>query len=162
MSGKFITYKECPMALMDRFIALNFYFEDIVKEETAIDVGLYTIDELSVLFELMNEEGLSQNELANSLHKNKSTIKRTVDKLEKKKAVIRQRDKSDSRKYNIFLGEESIKLKEKFLNCHKKDVAWFQECIGADEYEKFMQQLNFLYEKTWDYYKTKNKNRSVK
>ena len=106
----------------------------------------------------MNQDGLYQNEIAEKIYKNKSTIKRTLDKLEKKEAIRKVRDKQDARKYNIYLNKKVKALKQSFMQGLIEEQNWFEDCLGKQEYKSFMKQLNFLYQKTQDSYKMQKEN----
>ncbi len=66
-----------------------------------------------VLYRLWEKEGLSQSQISELTIKDKPTITKMVDVLEKKKLVIRKLDKTDRRKYKIFLTESGRDLKKK-------------------------------------------------
>lgn len=155
MEEKILTIKECPMGLMERMVSLHDYYiftENRVKNPN-LDLSKYTMDELVIILELINQNGLYQNEIAKRIHKNKSTVKRSLDKLSKKNVIIKVRDKEDTRKFNIYLREDKVaEFREKFILCGKEDRAWYTERLGEEGYKNFVQTLLFLYEESRKYF----------
>lgn len=61
---------------------------------------------------LWNEGAMSQTSLAKAMQKDKNSITKLVDALEKKGLVSRKRDKSDRRSNTVVLTEDAEKIKE--------------------------------------------------
>ncbi len=66
------------------------------------EIGLHTGQEW-VLFQLWNEEGLTQSELVNALNVEPPTITKTLDRLEKAGLVERRQDPEDARVSRVYL-----------------------------------------------------------
>lgn len=64
-----------------------------------------TPEQWVVLFRLHEREGLTQSELGDRTVKDKTTVTRILDRLEKKGLVHRRRDSRDRRSQRIFLTE---------------------------------------------------------
>jgi DNA-binding MarR family transcriptional regulator len=71
-----------------------------------------TIEQWSVLYHLWKEDGLNQQELCNATFRDKPSITRLVDNLEKLKLVRRISSKEDRRRNLIYLTETARKLQE--------------------------------------------------
>src|SRR6187455_2743097 len=71
-----------------------------------------TIEQWSVLYHLWKQDGISQQELCNSTFRDKPSITRLVDNLEKLKLVKRVSSKEDRRMNMIFLTNEARKMQE--------------------------------------------------
>lgn len=67
------------------------------------------------MFYLWKEDGLNQNELALKANKEKSTITRQIDALEKKGLVYRQSHSGDKRNKLIFLSETGKQMEKTAL-----------------------------------------------
>ena len=68
-----------------------------------------TIEQWSVLYHLWKQDGLSQQELCNRTFRDKPSITRLIDNLEKQKLVKRMPSKDD-RRINLVCLTESAKL----------------------------------------------------
>lgn len=71
-----------------------------------------TSEQWTILYHLWQEEGLTQQELANLTFRDKPSITRLINNLEKMSLVIRVNDKQDRRSNLIYLTKEGRKLKE--------------------------------------------------
>jgi DNA-binding MarR family transcriptional regulator len=74
-----------------------------------------TIEQWSVLYHLWKEDGLSQQDLCSGTFRDKPSITRLVDNLEKLKLVKRTPSKEDRRKNLIFLTKEAQHLQDKTM-----------------------------------------------
>lgn len=69
-----------------------------------------TIEQWSVLYHLWENDGLSQQDLCNLTYRDKPSITRLVDNLEKQKLVKRSVSKEDRRKNIVTLTEHAFAL----------------------------------------------------
>jgi len=74
-----------------------------------------TIEQWSILYHLWKEDGMSQQELCNATFRDKPSITRLVDNLEKLKLVKRVPAETDRRINKIFLTKEAQKLQEQTM-----------------------------------------------
>ena len=74
-----------------------------------------TIEQWSVLYHLWKQDGLSQQQLCDSTYRDKPSITRLVDNLEKIKLVKRVASKDDRRINMIYLTPEALQLQEKTM-----------------------------------------------
>ncbi|MER3464631.1 MAG: MarR family transcriptional regulator [Chitinophagaceae bacterium] len=74
-----------------------------------------TIEQWSVLYHLWKEDGLSQQELCNATFRDKPSITRLVDNLEKLNLVKRVGHEQDRRINKIYLTKEAKKLQEQTM-----------------------------------------------
>jgi DNA-binding MarR family transcriptional regulator len=81
-------------------------------KQSAIDI---TIEQWSVLYHLWKEEGQSQQHLSKATFRDKPSITRLVDNLEKSRLVKRVASKNDRRSNLIFLTKEGKNLQEKTM-----------------------------------------------
>src|SRR6187399_3706174 len=75
-----------------------------------------TIEQWSVLYHLWKEDGLNQQELCNATFRDKPSITRLVDNLEKLKLVKRISSKEDRRINLIYLTKEAHVLQDKTMD----------------------------------------------
>ncbi len=71
-----------------------------------------TIEQWSVLYHLWKKDGLSQQELCTMTFRDKPSITRLVDNLEKSQLVKRVASESDRRINCIYLTKQGMKLQE--------------------------------------------------
>jgi DNA-binding MarR family transcriptional regulator len=74
-----------------------------------------TIEQWSVLYHLWKQDGLSQQELCNATFRDKPSITRLVDNLEKLKLVRRVSSKSDRRMNLIYLTETAKRIQDQTM-----------------------------------------------
>lgn len=74
-----------------------------------------TIEQWSVLYHLWKQDGLSQQELCNATFRDKPSITRLVDNLEKLQFVKRVASASDRRINMIYLTKQGIRLQEESM-----------------------------------------------
>ena len=74
-----------------------------------------TIEQWSVLYHLWKQEGISQQELCNATFRDKPSITRLVDNLEKLNLVKRVASENDRRINLIYLTKQALKLQEETM-----------------------------------------------
>jgi len=77
--------------------------------------GDITVEQWSVLYHLWKQDGLSQQDLCNATFRDKPSITRLVDNLEKLKLVKRVASKSDRRINQVFLTDLGKELEERTM-----------------------------------------------
>ena len=82
------------------------------KELTRNDINL-TPEQYLVMDILWDAEVMSQQAIADIIQKDKNSVTKFIDSLEKKGLVYRQVNKTDRRVNNIVVSEEGMKLKVK-------------------------------------------------
>jgi DNA-binding MarR family transcriptional regulator len=103
-----------------------------------------TPEQWTVLCALWVKDGLSQGELAYNTAKDKTTITRILDLLEKKKLAVRRRQESDRRVYEIYLTREGRELKDKLAPIFVKMHARLNEGITPEEVQLMIKVLKKL------------------
>ncbi len=99
----------------------------------------------TVLYRLWEQEGLTQAEIAERTFKDKPTITRMVDVLEKKGFVVRRNDENDRRVYKIYLTEDGKMLKQKLVPVVEAHIAKALQEIAPDAVESAKQLLLKIY-----------------
>lgn len=82
-------------------------------KQNGVDI---TIEQWSVLYHLWKQDGLNQQELCNATFRDKPSITRLVDNLEKLKLVKRISSKEDRRRNLIYLTDTARKLQEQSMD----------------------------------------------
>ncbi|MBC7535900.1 MAG: winged helix-turn-helix transcriptional regulator [Ferruginibacter sp.] len=81
-------------------------------KQSSVDI---TIEQWSVLYHLWKEDGMSQQALCGATFRDKPSITRLVDNLEKLKLVKRVASKDDRRINMIYLTPEALQLQDRTM-----------------------------------------------
>jgi DNA-binding MarR family transcriptional regulator len=112
-------------------------------KESAIDI---TIEQWSVLYHLWKEEGQSQQQLCEATFRDKPSITRLVDNLEKSKLVKRVASKNDRRSNLIFLTREGKILEEKTMEVANRTLNEALEGVTNGQIEIAKVVLQMVYD----------------
>lgn len=111
------------------------------------DAGLdITIEQWSVLYHLWKEDGLSQQDLCNRTYRDKPSITRLIDNLEKQKLVKRTASKEDKRKNLIYLTDTAKDLQQHTIDLANRTMDEALVGINKDEIETVKQVLQKVYD----------------
>ncbi|HKG68571.1 MAG TPA: MarR family transcriptional regulator [Segetibacter sp.] len=105
-----------------------------------------TIEQWSVLYHLWKEDGLSQQELCLRSFRDKPSITRLVDNLEKLKLVKRVSSKEDRRINLVFLSKAAKKLQEQTLSLANQTLNEALEAVSKEEIEVCRTVLQKVYD----------------
>src|SRR4051812_14755604 len=105
-----------------------------------------TIEQWSVLYHLWKQDGLSQQELCNQSFRDKPSITRLVDNLEKLKLVKRVESKDDRRINLIYLTEASKKLEDETIEVANQTINQALEGVSAADIELCKAVLQKVYD----------------
>ncbi|MDR3061191.1 MAG: MarR family transcriptional regulator [Dysgonamonadaceae bacterium] len=106
----------------------------------------FTPEQWTVLYCLWNKDGVTQQELCNRTFKDKPSMTRLIDNLEKQNYVVRIADVSDRRTNMIYLthlGKESRDLANEVV---LKAMSEAFESVPKEESELAKQILNIVFE----------------
>lgn len=92
-----------------------------------------TAEQWTILANLWQHNGQTQQSLADLSNKNKASITHLVDNLEKRKLVERKADDTDRRNKKIFLTDEGRALQEELSKIVKKTTKKATEGIDKKE-----------------------------
>ena len=105
-----------------------------------------TIEQWSVLYHLWKEDGISQQELCRSTYRDKPSITRLLDNLEKLKLVKRTPSSDDRRMNMILLTNEAKKLQEQTMELANQTLNEALESVPADRIEICKEVLQVVYD----------------
>ena len=105
-----------------------------------------TIEQWSVLYHLWKEEGQSQQQLCDATFRDKPSITRLVDNLEKLKLVKRVPSKDDRRINLIYLTKEAIQLQEKSMELANQTLNEALHSVTNGQIEIAKEVLHTVYE----------------
>ena len=105
-----------------------------------------TIEQWSVLYHLWKQDGLSQQELCNRTFRDKPSITRLIDNLEKQKLVKRMPSKEDRRINLVCLTESAKLLQDKTIELANQTMDEALIGVGKNEIEVVKQ----VFQKVFD------------
>lgn len=105
-----------------------------------------TIEQWSVLYQLWKEDGKSQQELCNATFRDKPSITRLIDNLEKVNLVKRVSHDKDRRINKVFLTKQAQKLQEDTMQLAEETLNEALEGVPADQVELCKAVLQKVYD----------------
>lgn len=105
-----------------------------------------TIEQWSVLYHLWKEDGISQQQLCNATFRDKPSITRLVDNLEKLKLVKRTASKNDRRINIILLTDDAKNLQEQTMELANQTLNEALESVPADRIDICKEVLQIVYD----------------
>jgi DNA-binding MarR family transcriptional regulator len=112
-------------------------------KQSGVDI---TIEQWSVLYHLWKEDGLSQQQLCDATFRDKPSITRLVDNLEKLGLVKRMADKTDRRVNKVFTTAEAQKLQELSMDVANQTLNEALAGVTNGQIEIAKEVLNMVYE----------------
>ncbi|MBP3942317.1 MarR family transcriptional regulator [Sphingobacteriaceae bacterium WQ 2009] len=110
------------------------------------EVGIaITAEQWSILYNLWMEEGLTQQELANRTFRDKPSITRLINNLEKQKLVIRVNDKEDRRSNLIYLTKIGRQMKGLTMDQATRTIQEALEGVSREDVEQAHKTLHRVY-----------------
>ena len=113
------------------------FLNEKVKDEN-LSFGLFPL-----LIKIYKNEGIIQEQLAQSFHLNESTITRNLKKLEEKGFITRVQDKRSKR---IEITKKGEKTAKKVMDYDEEWDKKIKEIIGDEEYINFKNTLRTISE----------------
>lgn len=107
-----------------------------------------TCEQFSVLVNLGKKNGQSQQDLAGLICKDKTSVTRLIDNMEKHSLVVRIPDKNDRRQKLIYLTKKGQDLQEKLILVIQKTHVEAQKSIKIKDIETCKSVLHQIYENT--------------
>lgn len=105
-----------------------------------------TIEQWSVLYHLWKQEGISQQELCNATYRDKPSITRLVDNLEKLNLVKRVPSDNDRRINLIYITKQALKLQEETMALAEETLNEALETVPADKVDVCKEVLKIVYD----------------
>jgi DNA-binding MarR family transcriptional regulator len=105
-----------------------------------------TIEQWSVLYHLWKEDGLSQQELCTRSFRDKPSITRLVDNLEKLKLVKRVPSTDDRRINLVYVTERAQQLQEETINMANQTLNEALEGVSKADIEVCKEVLQKVYD----------------
>jgi DNA-binding MarR family transcriptional regulator len=105
-----------------------------------------TIEQWSVLYHLWKHEGMSQQELCNATFRDKPSITRLVDNLEKLNLVKRVASDNDRRINLIYLTKQGIKIEKQTMQLAEETLNEALTSVPVSQIEVCKQVLQIVYD----------------
>ena len=117
-----------------------FISENLKRENTEVTMQQWVV--LKILHE--DHDGIIQNDLAFITNRNKTTLTRLINSMEKKNLVARIPSREDSRKNRIFLTKKGKNLFIRIKPIVLSSIQQMQEGISQEEIAFFIQIMTKL------------------
>ena len=127
-------------AAINRKLSRNFRLNDME----------ITPEQWTVLLYLWEKDGVTQQELCNATFKDKPSMTRLIDNMEKLHLVIRVSDKKDRRTNKIHLTETGKKLEEKACSIANKTLKEALHGLTLEELRISQEVLRKIFNNTKD------------
>lgn len=105
-----------------------------------------TIEQWSILYHLWKNDGKSQQELCNDTFRDKPSITRLIDNLEKLNLVKRVPDEHDRRINKVVLTKQALKLQDLTMTMAEETLNEALEGVPAEQVELCKQVLQKVYD----------------
>lgn len=103
-------------------------------------------EQWSLVFRVVESNGLTQKELSDSTYKDQANITRSIDRLERKGLLKRVSNQMDRRIINIYPTEKAINLVEKIIPISSRFNNYLTENFTDEEKNQLIKLLNKVYE----------------
>ncbi|WP_419678048.1 MarR family winged helix-turn-helix transcriptional regulator [Aliarcobacter lanthieri] len=104
-----------------------------------------TPEQWSIIFRVVEAEGLTQKEISDSTYKDQANITRMIDKLEGKGFLQRQPNKTDRRISNIYPTKKAIDIVDDIALCSLNFNKELTKDFSKDEKKQLINLLNRVY-----------------
>lgn len=118
----------------------NFMFREFKAKDFNI-----TPEQWAVMSYLHKEDGLFQKQIADYLYKDKPTVTRILDLLEKRNLIIRISDEKDRRKFKIYLTQDGKDTVKQLIPIAEKVQETIEENISGTEKDTLKSILEKIY-----------------
>jgi DNA-binding MarR family transcriptional regulator len=105
-----------------------------------------TVEQFSILAYLWYSEGANQQQLAEVLERDKTTIARVIRNMEKKNLLVRISDKEDQRAKLIYLTESGRKLRDEMIDASAQVYSKALENLEDDELSAGLELLQKIHQ----------------
>ena len=105
-----------------------------------------TIEQWSVLYHLWKQDGISQQDLCNATFRDKPSITRLVDNLEKLNLVKRVASENDRRINKIYLTKQAQKLQEQTMELAEETLNEALSMVPPEKIEVCKEVLQVVYD----------------
>ncbi len=105
-----------------------------------------TIEQWSILYHLWKQNGLSQQELCNRTFRDKPSITRLLDNLEKLNLVKRVASKEDRRINSVYLTDNALQLHDITISLANQTMDEALVGVNKDEIETVKNVLQKVYD----------------
>ncbi|MCJ7933865.1 MAG: MarR family transcriptional regulator [Chryseobacterium sp.] len=120
----------------------NRILTDFAKEGIPITLEMYLV--LRCLWE---KDGRNQQEISDTLYRDKASLTSLIDNLEKRDLVVRVQNQNDKRNKNIFLTTEGIAIKERIIPVISGLLSDIENTVAENDLTTTIRVLDALFKK---------------
>jgi len=122
-------------------VANYFHFRNLFSKANSV----VTPEQWMVLVNLWIKDGLSQTELAKQSQKERTSLIRVLNNMERNNLIVRVSDKTDKRNKLIYLTNFAKSIEEESYTLAKQNNRDAVKGINKDELEIFKSVINKIY-----------------
>lgn len=115
------------------------HFKDSFKEFRKL--GIHP-GQVMIIKMIDEKKGTKQKELVNVTKREKATITKALQRLEKRDFIKRINEDTDKRSTTIFLTAKGIKLKKSINNLKSEQMSWIENVLSEEDLDNFLKILN--------------------
>ncbi len=104
-----------------------------------------THEQWTILIQLWHEDGLKQQEIANNLDKDKVSVTKLLDGLERRELVVRKHCKTDRRINLIYLTEKAREVQPKLNDLAKLTLSEALNGISDNDKTKLVELMEKMF-----------------
>lgn len=119
---------------------LSYISKSIVSYDISFSDSVFLVN-------IGENEGISQEEIANALAIDKAAVARSVKDMEKKGYVITKKSASDKRAKELYLSEAGREVFQYMLDLHEEWLKQVLGDLGSDETKNFADIINSISER---------------
>jgi Transcriptional regulators len=133
-----------PADTLGYLLSRTYYAYKKAATKAVASYGI-TPDQYGILHRLSYREAISQKELAELHARDQTAVGKIVDKLERKKLVIRTTDPRDRRAVLLYLTEEGKQLIPRLNAVMQETERQAVEGLPDSEIERFLDTMNAIF-----------------
>lgn len=137
------------MTSLDKSVGMNInYINRKILRFLSLNLKKYNIttEQWSVLFYLLEQDGINQKQLAIKVHKDQATLVRILDILERKNLILRKKCAEDRRSFLIYGTPEGKELKEEVYPFVESLFMKLINNISKEQLDSFIDTLKTIEE----------------
>ncbi len=120
-------------------------FRELKRRTSERTDSKLTIDQVGLLYAIsQNDRDVTQQDMAELMLKDKSSILRMIDSLENKELVRRAVDREDRRKNQIFVTKKGERTIEQYLQIEFELMDELLDGLSADDLDAFYRVVNHI------------------
>lgn len=140
------------MKRLGKYISIIYRHNNIYYGKEMLKIGITNGQYMFILYVFENE-GISQDEIAENLHMDKSTVARGIAQLINEKFLVKIPNENDRRIFNIFTTEKGRKIYPKIIKILDERNNFLMKNFTNEEKKLIINILEKISDNVLEYYK---------